>query len=127
MNIEKRHKIATLMSAIARVPGFGFEGYEEGRVVKELTQLASAPDLSMYALKLDQKWKKGDDFALILRAYEPDIENGREYIEIFIRSHEGRKKVLAGATDPKLGPNPFDDPLPSVMSVMSHIEVERQG
>jgi hypothetical protein len=126
MKIDKRHKIATLMAAIARVPDpkFNFAGYGDKELVRELSRLVSGPDLSTYALHLDKAYGKCREFEIILGVNSNCIQDGREYLKLYKQACKIRRET-AEADNLQSPDSLFSDNLPSITSVMTDIDSER--
>jgi hypothetical protein len=126
MEIEKRHKIATLVASLAGIddPRFKFAGYDDDVMAKEVTELASPSQLAKCVFDLEHSRKHGVGFSTILHANADHIPKG--YAASFETAYADLNTKADLADNLQLGPNVFDDGLPSITSVMSHIEVERE-
>jgi hypothetical protein len=125
MEIEKRHKIATLVASLAGIddPQFAYAGYDAGDMAKEATALATPSLLAKCVFDLERAKQHQVGFLIILHANADHIPKG--YAESFESAYADLTSKAASADNPQFGPNVFDEVLPSITSVMSHITVER--
>jgi hypothetical protein len=131
MEIEKRHKIATLMASIADVDDsrFSHAGYSDDQMVRELVALEPHPELlGRYMVDLGRKY--GADlprlFDTKLQSAVNEIPDGHSYIEVVKCVFAGLSNALLKAPHAQVAKTiPFDEDLPSAMNVMSHIEAQR--
>jgi hypothetical protein len=92
-------------------------------MVKEVTTLATASQLAKYVFDLERGRKHQVGFSTILHANADHLPKG--YAASFETAYADLNTKADLADNLQLGPNVFDDDLPSITSVMSHIAVER--
>ncbi|WP_152979782.1 hypothetical protein [Mesorhizobium sp. 1M-11] len=131
MNIEKRYKVATLMAAIAEVPDdrFRYAGYEDKQLFAALIEIVPNPEmLARYAVDLDRAHQRGDLFLKKLEGDVTSTSGSYDYVGLFRGAYAALQDVRKNLVNAQMANAlPFDDDLPSITSVMSHIEVERRG
>jgi hypothetical protein len=131
MEIENRHKIATLMASIAGVADsrFAYAGYSDDQMVHELVALQPRPELlGRYMVDLGREYgaDRLKEFDIKLQLAVKQIPDGHSYIEIVHRAFTGLSDTLSKVPHAEVAAAiPFHTGLPSITSVMGHIEAER--
>lgn len=130
MNIEKNVKIATLMSSIAEVPGdrFSYAGYDDKQIFAALIELVPADLLARYAVDLERVHGRAATFVEKLSSNVISMPGSPNYVAEFRQAYAALSDMREKATHAEFAPSaPFGEDLPSITSVMSHIEAERNG